>query len=280
MLSLTIIFFITLLSFGFGILGALLGIGGGIFIVPVLTIYFDIPIRYAIGASIISVIATSSGAAAAYVRDRITNLRIAMFLEVGTTTGAITGAFLAGIVSNKILYIIFAAIMLYSAFMMFHRRNQELPQHETGHPWAEHLKLNDAYYDKVLQRKVEYKTQGVPQGLGLMYIAGIISGLLGIGNGAFKVMAMDTAMQLPMKVSTATSNFMIGVTAAASAGVYFARGDINPEITAPVAIGVLLGSTVGCKIMDRIKSSTLRKIFIPILLFIAVEMFMKGLGAQ
>ncbi|QNB45025.1 TSUP family transporter [Thermanaerosceptrum fracticalcis] len=268
------------LSFGFGVLGSLLGLGGGIFIVPILTIFLNVPIHYAIGASIISVIATSSGAAAAYVRDKITNIRIAMFLETATTTGAITGAYLSGVISSKVLYIIFSFIMLYSATMMFRKRNFELPQYDTGHPWAEKLKLNGAYLDNKLEQKVEYKTQGVPQGLGLMYIAGIISGLLGIGNGAFKVMAMDMAMRLPMKVSTATSNFMIGVTAAASAAVYFARGDINPLITAPVAIGVLLGATTGSKIMDKVKNSTLRKIFIPVLLLIAVQMFIKGMGVN
>ncbi len=269
-----------LLSFGFGMLGALLGLGGGLFLVPALTIFMHVPISYAIGASIISVIATSSGAAAAYVQDRITNIRIAMFLEMGTTTGAITGAYLSGLISHKVLYIIFAVIMLYSAVMMFHKRNAELPQYKAGHPWAEKLNLNGAYMDNALDRVVEYKTQGVPQGLGLMYIAGIISGLLGIGNGAFKVMAMDSAMKLPMKVSTATSNFMIGVTAAASAGVYFARGQINPAIAAPVAVGMLLGATAGSLIMNRVKSVTLRKLFIPVLLFIAVEMFIKGLGGE
>ncbi len=268
------------LSFGFGILGALLGLGGGIFIVPVLTIFLHVPIQYAIGASIISVIATSSGAAAAYVRDKITNIRIAMFLEMGTTTGAITGAYLSGMVNHKVLYITFAAIMLYSAVMMFHKRNTELPQHDTSHPWAEKLKLNGEYIDNALGHKVAYKTQGVPLGLGMMYVAGVLSGLLGIGNGAFKVMAMDMAMKLPMKVSTATSNFMIGVTAAASAGVYFARGEINPAIAAPVALGVLLGATTGSRIMDRVRSATLRKIFIPVLLFIAVEMFIKGLRGE
>lgn len=269
-----------LLSFGFGMLGALLGLGGGLFIVPALTIFMHIPISYAIGASIISVIATSSGAAAAYVQDKITNIRIAMFLEMGTTTGAITGAYLSGLISHKVLYIIFAVIMLYSAAMMFHKRNAELPQYKAGHPWAEKLNLNGEYLDNALNRVVEYKTQGVPQGLGLMYIAGIISGLLGIGNGAFKVMAMDSAMKLPMKVSTATSNFMIGVTAAASAGVYFARGQINPIIAAPVAVGMLLGATAGSLIMNRVKSVTLRKLFIPVLLAIAVEMFIKGLSGE
>ena len=269
-----------LLSFGFGMLGSLLGLGGGIFIVPVLTIFLHVPIRYAIGASIISVIATSSGAAVAYVRDKITNIRIAMFLEVGTTTGAISGAYLAGVVSAEVLYIVFAGIMLYSAVMMFYKRNIELPHVDSAHPWAEKLKLNGEYYDNALGQQVAYKTQGVPQGLGLMYIAGGLSGLLGIGNGAFKVMAMDLAMKLPVKVSTATSNFMIGVTAAASAGVYFARGDINPAVAAPVAVGVLLGATAGSRLMDRIHGVTLRKIFVPVLLFIAIEMLAKGLGMQ
>ncbi|MHB1420083.1 MAG: sulfite exporter TauE/SafE family protein [Bacillota bacterium] len=280
MITLPYIFLILAISFGFGTIGALLGLGGGLFIVPVLTVFLHVPIRYAIGASIISVIATSSGAAATYVRDKITNIRVAMFLEIGTTTGAITGAYLSGIVGVKVLYYVFAGIMLYSAVMMFRKRSADNLIFQNANPWAEKLKLNGEYFDVALDRKVEYKTQGVFQGLGLMYVAGIISGLLGIGNGAFKVMAMDMAMKLPIKVSTATSNFMIGVTAAASAGVYFARGDINPYLTAPVAIGVLLGAMVGSKLMDKVQGATIRKIFIPVLLVIAAQMIIEGLGIK
>ncbi len=271
----------TLITFGmslaFGFLGSLLGLGGGIFIVPALTLVLHLPIKSAIGASIISVIATSSGAAAVYVRDHITNIRTGMFLEMATTTGAISGAYLIGILKGQYLFILFALLMLYSAVMMFRKFNVELPEGVTAHPLAEKLGLKGSYYDNVLGRTVTYQSAGVYQGFGLMYIAGVFSALLGIGNGAFKVMAMDMAMRLPMKVSTATSNFMIGVTAAASAGVYLAKGDIDPVVAAPVALGVLTGASVGSRLLGRVRNTTIRKIFVPVLLFIAIEMFLKGI---
>ncbi|KYH31190.1 sulfite exporter TauE/SafE [Moorella mulderi DSM 14980] len=260
-----------------GIVGALLGLGGGIIIIPVLTLLLNIDIRYAIGASIVSVIATSSGAAAAYIRDRITNIRIGMFLEMATTTGAITGAYLGGLISPHYLYIIFAVVLGYSTLAMFKRRNLELPEGVVAHPLAKKLKLEGSYYDQVLNRQVEYTATGVYEGFGIMYGAGVISGLLGIGNGIFKVMAMDMFMKLPMKVSTATSNFMIGVTAAASAGIYFARGDIHPAIAAPVALGVVIGATLGTRLMVRLRNTTLRKIFVPVLLYVSLQMLLKGL---
>ncbi|HYG58029.1 MAG TPA: sulfite exporter TauE/SafE family protein [Symbiobacteriaceae bacterium] len=265
-------------SFGAGLFGALLGLGGGVIIVPFLTLGLGIPIQAAAGASIVSVIATSSGAAAAYVRDRLTNIRIGMFLELATTTGALAGAFLAGIVSVKSLYILFALIMLYSAWSMFRKRKSELPDVKEGDPLAEKLKLNADYYDPKLGATVHYKVDGVLAGFGLMGFAGLIAGLLGIGNGAFKVLAMDSAMKLPMKVSTATSNFMIGVTAAGSASIYFARGDIQPEIAAPVALGVLAGAVAGTRVMSRVKSSTLRLIFVPVVIWISAQMLLKGVS--
>ncbi|EGD47501.1 protein of unknown function DUF81 [Ruminiclostridium papyrosolvens DSM 2782] len=268
-----IILFISVLA---GFLGSLLGLGGGIIITPALTLMLGIDIKYAIGASIISVIATSSGSAIAYLKDRITNVRVGMFLEIATTTGALTGAFLAGLFSTKYLYLIFGLLLLYSAISMFNKRKQELPKDISPSPLAEKLKLSGAYYDKVLSETVEYNVTGVYGGFGMMYAAGIISGLLGIGSGIFKVMAMDSFMKLPMKVSTATSNFMIGVTAAASAGIYLSRGNINPGIAAPVALGVLLGASIGTKVMQRLKSSTLRLVFIPVLLYVSIEMIVKG----
>jgi uncharacterized membrane protein YfcA len=236
-----------------------------------------VDIKYAIGASIVSVIATSSGAAIVYVRDKITNLRIGMFLETATTTGAITGAFIAGLISTHYLYIIFGLLLLYSAIAMIRKAHEELPQGVIAHPLATKYKLNGEYFDKMLHQQVKYNVSGVYGGFGMMYVAGIISGLLGIGSGIFKVMAMDMFMKLPLKVSTATSNFMIGVTAAASAGIYFMRGDIDPKITAPVALGVLAGATVGTKVMEKLKSTTIRKIFIPILIYIGLQMLIKGL---
>lgn len=259
-----------------GFLGALLGLGGGIIITPVLTLLFGIDIKYAIGASVVSVIATSSGAAVAYLKDRLTNTRIGMFLEIGTTLGAITGAFLSGIVNPKILYYIFGLLLLFSAVTMVKKTKEELPQNVTSHKMAERLGFNGEYYDKVLKKTVQYNVTGVYGGLGMMYGAGVISGLLGIGSGIFKVMAMDFYMKLPLKVSSATSNFMIGVTAAASAGVYFLRGNIDPKIAAPVALGVLFGATVGTRVMQRLKSKTIRLIFVPVLAFVAVEMIVKG----
>ncbi|KLU60418.1 hypothetical protein CEB3_c32690 [Peptococcaceae bacterium CEB3] len=259
-----------------GFIGSLLGLGGGIIIIPALTLLLGVSIHEAIGASIVSVIATSSGAAIAYVRDKITNIRIGMFLETATTLGAISGAFIAGLVEPKVLYIIFAVLMMYSAVAMFQKRHSELPVDVVEHPVAARLKLSNEYYDKALDETVAYKVTGVYPGYAVMYGAGVISGLLGIGSGVFKVLGMDVFMKLPMKVSTATSNFMIGVTAAASAGVYFSRGDINPLVAGPVALGVLLGAQAGTKVMERLNNKTLRLIFIPILLYVALQMLWKG----
>jgi uncharacterized membrane protein YfcA len=267
---------IFLISIIAGVLGSILGLGGGIIVTPALTLLFGVDIRYAIGASIVSVIATSSGAAIAYIKDKVTNMRIGMFLEIATTTGAITGAFLSGIISPKYLYFIFGILLLYSAIAMLKKSKDELPKDVHMHPVAEKLKLNGEYYDKVLKKQVQYNVDGVYGGLGMMYVAGVISGLLGIGSGIFKVMAMDLFMKLPLKVSSATSNFMIGVTAAASAGVYLLRGDIDPKISAPVALGVLIGATFGTKVMQNLKSKTIRKIFIPVLAYVSIQMIVKG----
>jgi uncharacterized membrane protein YfcA len=260
-----------------GILGSLLGLGGGIIIIPTLTLLFRIDIHYAIGASIVSVIATSSGAAAAYVRERMTNLRVAMVLELATTAGALTGAYLAGQLAVRWLYVIFGVVMGYSALMMFRKRHQIAGEEIIAAPWADHLKLHSSYYDEAAGREIVYRVARTRVGLGLMYIAGIVSGLLGIGSGALKVPAMDLAMRLPIKVSTATSNFMIGVTAAASAGVYFARGDIDPFIAAPVATGVLIGAVLGSRLLGRLQSATIRLVFVAVLLWVSGEMLLKGL---
>ncbi|MBM7867372.1 TSUP family transporter [Heliobacterium gestii] len=269
---------ILVLSYFFGILGSLLGLGGALFLTPVLTIFMGVPIHYAIGAGFISIIATSSGSAAAYVRDRISNIRVGMFLEIATTVGAITGAYLSGLISNQLLFIVFSGMMFFSAYMMFRNRHVEFVENAEEDALAEKLQLSGHYVDKALHRDIAYKTQKPLQGLGLMFVAGILSGLLGIGNGALKVLAMDQIMKMPVKVSSATSNFMMGVTAAASAGVFFARGDIHPAIAAPVALGMMLGAMTGSRIMNRLRAKTLRTIFVPILLLIAAQMFLKGLG--
>jgi uncharacterized membrane protein YfcA len=263
-------------SFGAGFLGSLLGLGGGMIVVPVLTLLLHIDIRLAIGASIISVIATSSGAAAAYVRDRLANLRVAMFLEIGTTSGAITGAWLAGILHPRWLYILFGSILGYSALVMLRGKRREVRAHHEQSALARRLNLGAAYFDDARGEEVVYQPVRPAVGLGLMYVAGIVSGLLGIGSGALKVPAMDLAMELPIKVSTATSNFMIGVTAAASAGLYFARGQIDPFIAAPVAIGVLAGAFAGSKMLGRVSSRVVRVTFVVVLVLVSLQMLIHG----
>jgi len=261
-----------------GIIGALGGLGGGVLIVPFLTLYFHVPISLAIGASIVSVIATSSGSAAAYVRDKISNIRIGTFLVLFTTTGAILGAFIEHVTPVKVLFFIFGVVLIISVIPMLKKIGEEVPKVEKNDPLAEKLGLYGEYYDSVLKREVKYKVTGVKPGAAMMFMAGTISGLLGIGSGAFKVLAMDLAMRLPIKVSTTTSNFMIGVTAAASAGIYFFTGDVNPFIAAPVAVGVLIGAIIGTKILVRIRSSSVRKIFAVIILIVGLEMILRGAG--
>lgn len=260
-----------------GIIGSMLGLGGGIVIVPALTLLFGYDIRTAVAASAVAVIATSTGAAVAYLRDRITNTRIAMLLEVGTTAGALSGALFAAFVSPRVVFLLFALLMAYSAYSMFRARKAELPHGVVPDRLSERLRLKGAYYDQALERTVEYESTGTLPGLALMYLSGALAGLLGIGGGAFKVLAMDQIMKLPIKVSTATSNFMIGVTAAASASVYFVRGDVQPLIAGPVALGVLAGAMLGARLMVRLKGSTMRLLFIPVLVYIALQMGYKGL---
>lgn len=261
-----------------GLLGSLVGLGGGVLIVPLLTLVFGFPIYFAIGASIISVIATSSGAAAAYVKDHMTNLRVGMFLELGTTLGAISGAFLAGYLAPNLLSIIFGIILLTSAAPLVFKIGEELPQGVKNDRWANRFSLSGAYPDHHLHRTVPYQVTRTPLGLAMMYVAGLISGLLGIGSGTFKVLALDVAMRLPMKVSTTTSNFMIGVTAAASAGIYFSRGDIPPLIAAPVALGILIGALLGARLLAHLSNRILRIIFLAVITVAAVEMVLHGLG--
>jgi uncharacterized membrane protein YfcA len=265
-----------------GLVGALLGLGGGVIIVPALTLLFHVPIRYAVGASIVSVIATSSGAAATYVRDHLTNVRVAMLLEVATTVGAIGGATLSHSIPDRALFLTFALILLYSAGAMFRKRRETMLSDASAprDPLATRLKLHSSYPDRALGRDVAYFVTGVPLALSLMLGAGVISGLLGIGSGALKVPAMDSAMRLPIKVSSATSNFMIGVTAAASAGAYYMHGDILPLLAAPVAIGVLLGSWAGTRLMTRLNATHLRKLFVAVLLIIALQMGLRAFGVN
>lgn len=246
-------------------------------VIPFLSLVLHIDIRHAIGAALISVIATSSGSAVAYLREGITNIRIAMFLEIATTLGALTGAMINTFIKTNFLFLLFGIILLYSAGRMFQTRKEELPKGVSNSPLARKLRLSGSYYDVVLGREVKYQVTGVGQGFFTLYLAGIVSGLLGLGAGVFKVLAMDTFMRLPMKVSTTTSNFMIGVTAAASTGYYLTHGMIDPVIAAPVALGVLLGAIIGTRVLARIRSRSVRLMFALLLLFISIRMIIKGL---
>ena len=260
-----------------GFLGALTGLGGGVVIVPLLTLLFGVDIRYAIGASLVSVIATSSGAAAAYVREGYTNIRIGMFLEIATTLGALVGAFLAARVSTGVIAIIFGLMLIYSAYVSA-RPQPEITLSEKPDAWGEKLRMNGSYPS--LKGEQPYQVYRVPAGFGLMFGAGTLSGLLGIGSGAMKVLAMDQIMKIPFKVSTTTSNFMIGVTAAASAGVYLKRGFIEPGLAMPVMLGVLAGSMLGAKILVRTRTKVLRVIFALVIVAMGIEMIFNALTGR
>ena len=246
--------------------------------IPALTFVFGVDIHLAVGASIVSVIATSSGAAAAYVRDRMTDMRIGMFLELATTTGAVTGALLAAVVAPAFLYVLLGVVLLGSAAMHVARLDEEMPPAGPPSRIAAAMKLSSSYPDRRLGREVPYTARRVPLGFVLMWIAGVVSGLLGIGSGVLKVLAMDGAMRLPMKVSSATSNFMIGVTAAASAGIYLGRGDVDPQIAGPVALGVLAGALIGARLLNRVSNRAVRLIFLPVLVAVGLETIARGLG--
>jgi uncharacterized membrane protein YfcA len=256
-----------------GFLGALTGLGGGVVIVPVLCLLFKVDLHYAIGASLISVIATSSGAAAAYVREGFSNIRIGMFLEVATTTGALLGAYLTAKITARWIGIIFGLVLLYSAWLSWHRKPDDKG---TTEPDALALKLNLRGNYPVAGRREEYVAQHVPAGFGIMFLAGSLSGLLGIGSGAVKVLAMDHVMRLPFKVSTTTSNFMIGVTAAASAGLYLSHGYILPELAMPVMLGVLAGSLAGSRLLVNAHVKSLRLVFTTVIIALGGEMIYSG----
>lgn len=258
-----------------GFLGAILGLGGGIIIVPVLTLVYNVNIRYAVAASLISIVATSSGAAASYLKDSLTNLRLAVFLEVGTVSGAIVGFLISSYIQAKFLFLLFGIMLFFSGIMMLRRREEHISSQ--NHPWSDSLKL-DGVYPEADGKQIQYKVENVPLGLFVMFGAGILSALLGIGSGILKVLAMDGAMKLPIKVSSATSNFMIGVTASASAGAYLLRGDIHPEIASPVAVGIILGSFFGAKAMMKIPARRIRQIFVVILGIVSIQMIVKGLS--
>jgi uncharacterized protein len=273
MTILTLALLVALGSFAAGLLGALTGLGGGIVVVPMLMLVFHVDFRYAIGASIVSVIATSSGAASAYVREGYTNVRVGILLEVATTIGALIGAALAGVVRTSFLAILFGCVLFFTAY----RSLKPVPEHQVlAKPdrWAELFRLDSTY--PTMQGLQAYSVQNVPAGFAIMLIAGTLSALLGIGSGIVKVLAMDQMMRLPFKVSTTTSNFMIGVTAAASAGVYMHEGYIDPTIAFPVMLGVLAGALLGARILTRVHPRGLRQLFTVIVVVMAVEMLYKG----
>jgi uncharacterized membrane protein YfcA len=258
-----------------GLIGSLTGLGGGVVIIPLLTLLLNVDIHYAIGAALVSVIATSSGSAAAYVKEGITNIRLGMFLEIATTIGAMAGAILALHIQTSIIAVIFGVILMFSALMSLKPKKEIINQQKSI--WAHKLKLNSSY--PVNNEKVEYGVQNVGGGFLMMMFAGVISGLLGIGSGALKVVAMDGIMRIPFKVSTTTSNFMIGVTAAASAVVYLQRGYIDPGLSMPVVIGVLLGALTGSKILINTQSSKwIRWVFAIIVTFLASQMIYNGIN--
>jgi uncharacterized protein len=261
-----------------GFLGALTGLGGGVIVVPALTLALGVDLKYAIGASLVSVIATSSGAAAAYVREGYSNIRIGMFLEIATTIGAVIGAGLAAHISTHAIAIIFGIVLLQSAWQSVFGAAQEHPHSLDCDKWGARLRLGGDY---PLNGKLQkYGVCNVPAGLSMMFGAGALSGLLGIGSGAVKVIAMDRTMRIPFKVSSTTSNFMIGVTAAASAGVYLSRGYIDPGLSMPVMLGVLAGSLVGTRILVQTETKWLRLIFSIVILLLGAQMIYNGAAGK
>ncbi|OWK38502.1 sulfite exporter TauE/SafE family protein [Fimbriiglobus ruber] len=267
-------------ALGASALGGMLGMASGIFIVPILIMFCGVEIHTAIAASIVSVIACSCGSAAPFLRAGLTNVRLAVVLETATTLGALTGVFLVGIIPVPYLYFLFAVVLTVSAQQMLARRGEPTDATAGTAPgrWGAALRLDSTYPDRALGRDVAYRVWRVPLGMVLMYGAGLISALLGIGSGVLKIPAMDTALRLPIKVSTATSNFMIGVTAAASAGAYFLRGDIVPAIAGPVAVGSVVGSVLGARVLMAVSNDRLRLLFVVALVALAVQMLLSAFG--
>lgn len=260
-----------------GFLGSLTGLGGGVIVVPALALAMGVDIKYAVGASLVSVIATSSGAAAAYVKEGYSNIRIGLLLEIATTIGAIGGAYLAARISTHAIAIIFGLVLIYSAISSIFGEHE----HETiaeCDSLCRSFRLGGDYPVDGVRRK--YGVKNLPAGFSLMFGAGTLSGLLGIGSGAVKVIAMDQAMKIPFKVSTTTSNFMIGVTAAASAGVYLSRGYIDPRVAMPVMLGVLSGAFLGTKVLVQARVRTLRLVFGVVILLLAAEMIFSGITGK
>jgi uncharacterized protein len=258
-----------------GLLGSLVGVGGGVIVVPALTLLLGVDIRHAIAASIVAVVATSSSAASAYVRERIANIRLGMLLETATVFGAICGAAAVAFVSTRGLFVLFGCVLVWTAWNML-RNKRALARENAPDPLAERLKLSTSYYDAAEGHEVAYTVSRTKTGLFAGYVAGVLSGLLGIGGGVIKVPVMNLVMGVPIKAATATSNFMIGMTAAAGAAVYFARGDISFFVAAPVAVGVICGAKIGSRLLGGLKGGVIRAIFVAVLIVAAVQMLWKG----
>ncbi|MFI5182358.1 MAG: sulfite exporter TauE/SafE family protein [Thermoanaerobaculia bacterium] len=257
-----------------GFVGALTGLGGGVVLIPLLTLGLGVDIKYAIGTALVAVIATSSGAAAAYVREGFSNVRIGLFFEIATTLGALLGAFLATRTPTSAIAVIFGAVLLGSTAFSW-KGHAAAAGIQSPDPLATRLGLNGSFPS--LAGEQAYFPRRVPLAWLLMVVAGAVSGLLGIGSGALKVLSMDAVLKLPYKVSTTTSNFMIGVTAAASAGVYLSRGYIDPALAAPAVLGVLAGSALGARILTAARSNVLRLVFTAVVLVMGIQMIVQGL---
>ena len=261
-------------AFCAGLLGSLTGLGGGVVVIPVLTLIFGIDFHYAVGAALVSSIATSSGSGSAYVKEGITNIRLGMFLEIATTVGAVTGAFVAVWLNSSAIAVIFGCVLLLTAAMQQRRKSD----HEgvRGSELARRLRLFGSWPQRDGTSKY-YEVRNVGGGFSVMYVAGVLSGILGIGSGVLKVIAMDGLMKVPFKVSTTTSNFMMGVTACASAVVYVQRGNIVPTIAWPIMLGVLTGALLGARLLKRLDVSVLRRVFAIVIALVAINMIYNGL---
>ncbi len=267
---------VALISVSAGLVGSLVGVGGGIVIVPALTLLMGVDIRHAIAASIVAVVATSSAAASTYVRERMSNIRLGMLLEIATAAGAICGALLANFIQPRALYALFGILLLWTGLNMA-RSRQDASHNLPPDALADRLKLHSSYYDRSLGRELGYRVSRLRLGFGVSYIAGMVSGLLGVGGGIMKVPVMNLAMGIPLKAATATSNFMIGITAATGAAVYFMRGDVKPFIAAPVAVGVIAGSKIGARLLGGMKLRYVKYAFVGVLAVASVQMIYRGL---
>ncbi len=261
-----------------GLVGAVFGLGGGVLIIPFLTLVEGVPVPLAVGASLVSVVATSSASAATYVQDHLTNLRLGMFLEVGTVAGAITGAYVAAFLPASILLILFGAMLLYATSVMISNRRIDFPEGVVPDKISAALRLGSEYPDHISKLTIRYEVTKTPHTLGISYVAGIVSGLLGVGGGIISVPTMNLVSKVPVKVASATSNFMIGVTAAASGSVYFIRGDVHPLLVAPLMIGVVGGAAIGTRLLRVTPPNQVKVAFAILLAIVSVLMILKGLN--